>query len=73
MERQAAIHANQAAMNALARLSEEIGELDKLIFWFGQARYFNPKMVRRLSRTKQRLITEKERLKAECEYTRQFI
>ena len=73
MERQEAIRANQDTMNALARISEEIGELDKLIFWFGQARYFNPTMVRRLSRTKARLLAEKEALKAQRAYAQQFI
>lgn len=73
MERTEAIRANQEAMNALARISEEIAELDKLMFWFGQARYFNPTMVRRLSRTKARLVAEKEELKKARAYAQQFI
>lgn len=59
MEREAAIRANQAAMDALARISEEIQELDWLIVVFGQPRYYNPRMVARLSRIRTKLIEEK--------------
>lgn len=73
MRREDAIRANQDAMNALARLSEEIHELDWLIMRYGQARWFNPEKVRRLSRTKERLLDERDRLVAEVRHTRQFI
>ena len=59
MEREAAIRANQAAMDALARISEEIALLDWLILIYGQPRYFNPEKVKRLSRTRDRLLMEK--------------
>jgi hypothetical protein len=59
MRQQEAIRIEHEALERLARLSEELAELDKLIFWFGQARYYNPTMVRRLSRTRERLLAER--------------
>lgn len=73
MEREAAIRANQAAMDALARISEEIQELDWLIVRYGQPRWYNPEKVKRLSRTKARLLAEKEQHIAAKNEAAQFI
>lgn len=73
MQREAAIRASQAAMDELARISEELQEIDWLIVRYGQARWWNPEKVKRLSRTKQRLLAEKDEHIARREYAAQYI
>ena len=75
MERADAIRANQDAMDALARLSEELHAIDVLICRFGQTsqRWYNPEMVRRLNRTRKRLLIEREIHMAARAYAAQFI
>ena len=60
MRRNEAIKLAHAAMDEIAQLGQEIDALDILIFRFGQARYYNPEMVRRLSRAKARLEAGQE-------------
>lgn len=73
MEREDAIRASQAAMDALARISEEIQEIDWLIVRYGQARWYNPEKVKRLSRTRDRLLAERADLIALKNHAAQYI
>lgn len=73
MEREDAIRASQAAMDALARISEEIQEIDWLIVRYGQARWYNPEKVKRLSRTRDRLLAERADLIARKDNAAQYI
>jgi hypothetical protein len=62
MHQSEAIRREHAAMDELARIDQELCALDVLICRFGQAnqRWFDPEMVKRLSRARRRLLRDQE-------------
>lgn len=62
MRQDEAIRREHEAMDELSRIGQEIDAIEQLIFRFGQAnqRWFNPEMVKRLSRARIRLLRDRE-------------
>lgn len=61
MRQEEAIRREHEAMEELARIGQELDALDVLIFRFGQSRYYNPEMVKRLGRARIRLLIDREK------------
>lgn len=73
MRQDEAIRREHEALDEISRIGQELDALTRLIFQFGQARYYNPEMVRRLSRAKKRLEDEQEAWRVRRAEYAQFI
>lgn len=75
MRQDEAIRREHEALDEISRIGQELDSLDILIFRFGQARqdWYNPEMVRRLSRAKKRLEAEQEAWRVKRAEYAQFI
>lgn len=62
MRQEEAIRREHEAMDELARIGQELDLVERLICQYGQAnqRWFDPEKVRRLNRTRLRLLQERE-------------